>query len=239
MEEFLQLRSYANAYKVFFKYFVKCVTRKTLYENKLEVAKKDEDLCTISDEAFALLLLENNWDHWTDIYSKNSDALVPKRGRSTELISNIATKYTKGGVKYGTGSDGSVANKESSAESKSTENRKGWSTEGIRRFNSLYLKVKEDREKNKRWFTNFVEEARNECKDKKVAVATKNKDEDFPAAMHSLFDEINYPTGNEAIESDESGNKKDDGVANKPLLVNPLADSDDSSDSSESEEDEE
>ena len=36
----------------------------------MKAAEMDEDLLSISSEAFGLLLLENHWDRWLDIYQK-------------------------------------------------------------------------------------------------------------------------------------------------------------------------
>ena len=54
----------------FFDRFVPLLEKKTNFRRKLRSATKDEDLITISSEAFGLLLLENHWDRWLDIYQK-------------------------------------------------------------------------------------------------------------------------------------------------------------------------
>ena len=37
-------------------------------QSKLKIATKDEELLSISSMAFELLVLENHWDRWLDIY---------------------------------------------------------------------------------------------------------------------------------------------------------------------------
>jgi hypothetical protein len=54
-----QGRRIAKMYKVFFDNFLPCVIKKSVFEHQVAVATT---LCTVSDEAFALLLLENSFD---------------------------------------------------------------------------------------------------------------------------------------------------------------------------------
>ena len=56
--------------------------KKTNFKRKLRTATKDEDLLTISSEAFGLLLLENHWDRWLDIY----------QNLEVEFLSEVAIK---------------------------------------------------------------------------------------------------------------------------------------------------
>ena len=74
---------------------------------------------TLSDEAYALFLLENNWDYWLEQYAikeRNGDL---KEGVKTPL-------YTRG-------------------KEHSTKKFAGVSQEGVIRFNDLFRAVKEDR----------------------------------------------------------------------------------------------
>jgi hypothetical protein len=63
-----QGRRNAKMYKVFFDNFLPCVIKKSVFDHQVDVATNDRTLCTVSDEAFALLLLENSFDRWQDIY---------------------------------------------------------------------------------------------------------------------------------------------------------------------------
>jgi hypothetical protein len=83
-------------------------------------------MCTVSDEACVLLLLENNYDCWTDVHKKldggiHNHGLDPAlthhdNKRKHKWESNVSPKYTNGGIIY-------------------TDNRKnshkGWKVEGI------------------------------------------------------------------------------------------------------------
>jgi hypothetical protein len=44
------------------------VIKKLVFDFQFSVATNDRTLCTVSDEAFALLLLENSFDCWQAIY---------------------------------------------------------------------------------------------------------------------------------------------------------------------------
>jgi hypothetical protein len=88
-----------------------------------------------------LLLLENNYDRWIDVHkNKNNGSIAfdnitankdEKRKRKWE--SDVSPKYTEGGISY--------------SDSRRLTHR-GWKEEGIRRFNTLCVMVKEDRSAN-------------------------------------------------------------------------------------------
>ena len=56
---------------------VECVTGKKSWKKKKELGLMSE-CCTISDEAFGLLLLDNYWDRWVDLYEKKPKKEVTK-----------------------------------------------------------------------------------------------------------------------------------------------------------------
>lgn len=177
MDDFLRLRSNPECYKVFFKYFIKCVTKKNKYEEKLPLAKSFEDICTVSDEAFALLLLENSWDKWMDQYNKDPSSLLPRRGRHLDKpVSKIKTKYTKGGLKYEDDQDTTLF---------SSKHNKGWSDEGIKRYNQLYELVEADRANHPEFFQKFMDYVI-DSKKKKVKKPAPKKDPPVQV-RHNLF----------------------------------------------------
>jgi hypothetical protein len=75
---------------------------------------------TISDEAFALLVIENNIDRWIDMYM-----------RADRKNSAVLPKYTNGG--------------KSQVRNGSSQRCKGWSIEGTKRYGDLYHYVKTKR----------------------------------------------------------------------------------------------
>jgi len=87
------------------------------------------EMATVSDEAFAYLLVENYWNKWSAVdlqtYQKEStfeNGSVKKKKRTATF-----GKYTQNA--YGAKRFG------------------GWTREGLIRFNVLYAEVKADREK--------------------------------------------------------------------------------------------
>jgi hypothetical protein len=95
-------------------------------------SKKYESLCTISDEAFALLLLENSYNRWLDLFLNNKGPVMQRRG--VRFQSDVPILYTRGGIKYD--------------KMDMTKSVKGWSEEGIARFNALFDQVIADRARN-------------------------------------------------------------------------------------------
>src|SRR5688572_25487944 len=76
---------------------------------------------TVSDKAFALLCLENNYKTWMD---------MSLTGNKT--TSNVPRKYTNGGSSKG--------------KNGTSQHNKGWSNEGLLRFNELFGLVEKNRE---------------------------------------------------------------------------------------------
>ena len=68
-------------YNIFYDSFLPCVVKKTVFDHQVSVARNDSTLCTVSDEAFALLLLKNSWERWVDIYRLQKGKVTPKRGQ--------------------------------------------------------------------------------------------------------------------------------------------------------------
>jgi hypothetical protein len=171
--------------KVFFDNFLPCVIKKSMFEHQVAVATNDRTLCTVSDEAFALLLLENSFDRWQDIYRLRKGEVTPKRGQKRrEFESDVPTRYTKGGIVY----DKTVKNNDP----------KGWSAEGIKRYNKLYAKVKEDRKTNKTFAINWLEKRKaNLLK----AVQTQKRNRPQQKAQIELLDSEDDDSGNETAGS--------------------------------------
>jgi hypothetical protein len=87
--------------------------------------------------------LKTAFDRWQDIYRLQKGEVTPKRGQKRcEFESDVPTRYTKGGIVY----DKTVKNSDP----------KGWSVEGILRYNKLYAMMKEDRKTNRSFTTNWL-----------------------------------------------------------------------------------
>ena len=109
----------------------------------MEKAETDSDLVSISSEAFGLLVLENHFDRWLDIY-KQCGGGIGVRGSKIpkDIISTIQPRYTRGGLKNGKCRQIGIG--------------KGWSMEGIFRFNKLVQFVRQDHFKNPDFVTNWL-----------------------------------------------------------------------------------
>jgi hypothetical protein len=115
--------------------FVPCITGKSAFANRLLVATKESDLCTRSDEALTLLLLENSYDRWIDVYKKAAGEVSKRRmNKNRQWHSDVRTRYTDGGIMY-----------RSNHDTTKCSNSKGWTNEGIECFNELCSKVSCDR----------------------------------------------------------------------------------------------
>ena len=181
-------------YKVFFENFLPCVIKKSVFDRQVSVATNDKTLCTVSDEAFALLLLENSFDRWQDIYRLRKGEVTPKRGQKRrEFESDVPTKYTKGGIVY----DKTVKNNDP----------KGWSAEGIKRYNELYATVKMDRKANKTFTINWLEQKKANLLD---AVQTRKRKRPQQQARIELLDSEDDNSGNETASANIDGENGSD-----------------------------
>ena len=131
LKSILKGRKNFQNYSFFFDRFVPILERKSLFESRLKNATVDAELICISSEAFGLLVLENHWDRWLDIYKKCKGRIGIRGGyKMKDVNSEIQPRYTRGGLKNGKYREIGIG--------------KGWSMVGIYRFNKLYHFVKRD-----------------------------------------------------------------------------------------------
>jgi hypothetical protein len=79
-EQFCQGRKNKIAYNLFFSKFVPAIVGPELFRQKINKTPSEGALCTASNEAFTLLLLENSFAHWVDIYDKTGGIPTQRRG---------------------------------------------------------------------------------------------------------------------------------------------------------------
>ena len=122
IDKILKLRQDGEAgyYIDFLEFFIPSVVGKMVYKDNCCI-KRLSEYVSISDEAFAILVLENNIDCWIDMFNNQ-----------TTTTTSVKRKYTNGGS-----ADGMKA---------STRRLQGWSNEGRERFNQLFDMVEADRE---------------------------------------------------------------------------------------------
>jgi hypothetical protein len=178
MDDFLTGRESVKAYTVFFDTFMPCATKKSTWIShiaRVDVEKNNTrvvSLCTVSDEAFALLLLENSFDRWLDVHIKCLGFAKPNRGsKDRGFQSEIPPRYTSGGIKY--------------ANTDQVHSFKGWSDKGRRRFNALFDHVKQDRRDHQSFEADWLESRRAKQNSNKPVKKAKH-----PAVMTrpELFD---------------------------------------------------
>lgn len=120
--------------------FLKCIVGVQAYNAGWDGDKKLSGIATPSDEALALLILENNEARWSQEFdmvgSDESRVTLPK------------AKYTS------SGRNGSMKG--------FTKKFGGWSARGIERFNELLKLVKADRIANGEWFDNLLLERKHQ-----------------------------------------------------------------------------
>jgi len=130
LEQILQKRKNEQCFFVFCDQFLSRIVGITTWKEGCTKTKVSE-LASVTDEAFAYLLIENYWDHWATLdveeYKKGVSEVDIHTNKKKKRKS-VWGKYTKnayGAKRYG-----------------------GWMKEGLIRFNTLYAEVKEDRLKN-------------------------------------------------------------------------------------------
>lgn len=157
-----KLRNEPEVHMMFFDTFVRCIVGKHQYDQNVNRAlqlsggKKisDSHFGTASDEAMALLVFENGYEVWQEVFEKSDGKIypVPKNQEfPKEWMTTKTTKYTTKKDEEGKPID---------------TNNKSWSKEGIMRYNELLYIVIRDRMKNKqKWVHEFIELMK---KDKKM-----------------------------------------------------------------------
>ena len=162
-------RNEINQNYVFFcEKFLRCVVGIKIFRNSC----KKYPLSTyvsLSDEAFALLLLENSELRW------NSEIELKKNGKEITEESLLPTKYTGAG--------------KSKQQKGFTRKFKGWTFDGIARYNSLRELIRADRKKNGEEFDNYM------CDHFKITLEQSEVENDsmdvteYIAAKNDLFDD--------------------------------------------------
>ena len=146
LEDLCELRENPRAFETFVNCFLQPTFSKK-WNNKLKHSTKKiqfiGDILTVTDKAFVLLVLENNWERWIDINNQsNNHFQMSKRGRSKPTQSKTKTKCTHLNVKE-------TGTKIDNIEKENAEVWKGWNNAGISCHNELCLFVKNNRSKCK------------------------------------------------------------------------------------------
>ena len=199
-------RDNQEIYNLLFNKFIPCVMGKQKFQQQLRLADetREQEFCTVSDEAYAILVIENLEERWNDILEKNDYKVHPNRGKKErEWISDIPPKYTMGGIKY---------------KNKNINNQgRGWGEEGINRYNELCSTIIKSQNNNSECFLNWLQEQRELLKNTKKA---PKRHIEKVYATHNLFSDT---------DSDDDDNN-DKIIENKKIGVDDTSDEDDEDD---------
>ena len=123
-EAFVDMRRRPKLHGNFCSRFLKCVVGTHKWKmNHLKVPV--QDFVTVSDEAFALLVIINNHERWMETWKcKEED------GTTVEAVNLVQPEFTNGGENLKNGC---------------TRKHCGWSAEGIQLFNDLCAEVRASR----------------------------------------------------------------------------------------------
>jgi hypothetical protein len=135
MEQFLQLHENKEVYHLFLTRIVERIVGNAYWKRNSD-KKPLSRFCTRSDEAFGLLLLENSYDRWTDMWLRGDYKDKEKKAPRSCYTNSGDTRGLKG----------------------SNRKLEGWSMEGYKRFDELHKLVTADRAKPSR--ATFEEELR-------------------------------------------------------------------------------
>jgi hypothetical protein len=133
LDKFLEMRWNSAAYSVFYSTFIPTIVGRSLMKKLVEDDSVFEEISTISDEALALLALENGVARWDDVFTKCKGDVRPfPKGQPIPegLKGTVPTKYTISST--------------SDADGDKEGNDKRRSKEGIIRFNQLRQKIIKD-----------------------------------------------------------------------------------------------
>jgi hypothetical protein len=106
---------------MFFKEFVRIFLGKKVWKNNSYCSNLSE-YCTASGKAFCLLVVENNYERWTD--------MVRSRDQGDKHSSATAPLYTNAG--------------KSSQKNGAAKPFQGWTAEGYEQYDVLYTLVRAD-----------------------------------------------------------------------------------------------
>ena len=168
-------------YKDFVSFFVSGVVGVRKFDrNKCHVNYKK--YVTISDEAFTVLTLENNWKRWCSMAAADD-------WKDSDEPSKWTTSKEKRKTKGIDAGDGNSSDEHDSPQAKRC---RGWSAQGIARYNQLFEEIKKERESPRfgafetYCIKEFVDEAGKQGGKRKRT----EEDRALPSARHELWDDV-------------------------------------------------
>ena len=211
LEDLCELRENPRAFETFVNCFLQPTFSKK-WNNKLKHSTRKiqfiGDILTVTDEAFVLLVLENNWERWIDINNQsNNHFQMSKQGRSKPTQSKMKTKCTHLNVKE-------TGTKIDNIEKENAEVWKGWNNAGISRYNDLCLLVKNNRSKCKDVDKEALEKMQSivssQKRARKRARTTTESIKPFVEEEESCGDDEDSSDSEKESSSEESDKESDD-----------------------------
>lgn len=177
LDNFLEMRRNYDAYSTFYSVFLPSIVGKRRFNRLLRTLKDEEEIATVSDEALALLAIENSWKRWDKIFDNSNGEIRRYTKNETKpegLFDNLPPpEYTK-------------TAKDDPESEKNTED-KNWNEAGISRFNELRQLVINDRASYPDFTKKWIKSARQTQLKRK----TREEDsDDCPDADDDLFSDL-------------------------------------------------
>ena len=173
-------------YKDFISYYVSGVVGIRRFErNKCHA--KYSSYVTISDEAFAVLTLENNWDRWSSMAKS-------KAWRDSDVATKWTTTKDRRKHAAGTGDQNKTPTLSANDGVPQARRYRGWSAQGIARYNQLFNEIKVERTKQsflefeEYLIEEFQEEAERDGQQGNKRQKVDNE-KPLPVAQHELWNE--------------------------------------------------
>jgi hypothetical protein len=149
VDDWSEMRRNFGAYADFYTYMVKAIVGKRTFKNHLESMAEGTEIMTVSDEALALIGVENGRQVWDDKFERldgkirqiRKDKIYPPEWK-TDILPQFAR-----------------ASKDDPSVERNTEN-KCWNEAGIIRFNKLRQLVQKDRTDNPEFKINWLRQVR-------------------------------------------------------------------------------
>jgi hypothetical protein len=149
MNDWSEMRRNFGAYADFYTYMVKAIVGRRTFKRRLVSMTEGTEIAIVSDEALALLGVENGRHVWDDVFEKSDGKICQIRKDEIyppEWETKILPQYTRASI-----DDPKVA--------RNAEN-KYWNEAGIVRFNELRQLVQKDCTENPDFKINWLRQAR-------------------------------------------------------------------------------
>ena len=206
VKSFLEGRENEPAYYEMMNRFAPCVVGKSIFKKRLQTKNTEDGMWTVSDEAFLLLVLENYYDRWVDVFESTQLHSPTNSAKEHEwsFQSDIMPLYTEGGTRFSENFERPAGRNKNKS--------KGWSEAGMIRYNVLHDMVLEDRSQHKKPFKMWLRAKRSELDERSSRSKQSHATEPKVQLKTQLFemvgsrDEVHDDSGGDDTSSEGSDN---------------------------------